>query len=134
MKIKIASGRWLIKIASVVLCCSLASCGGYQVGAFGIATTRDVAFPVEKGTRVRGESCVTLIFIFPSEKNPTVMEAIEDALKKGAGDLLGDAVIADETWGIPFVLEQHCIIATGTILKLQHPKPVEPSPPAQKAD
>jgi hypothetical protein len=121
MKIKIARGRRLIKIASIMVCCFLASCfGSYNYGVIGIATTRNIELSVEEGAPVRGEACRSRIFVFPSGY-PTIKEAIEDALKKGKGDLLRDAVIDYEAWGIPLVYERECWIAEGTILKLQQP-------------
>ena len=89
MKIKIARGRRLIEIASIMVCCCLTSCfGSYNYGVIGIATTRNIELSVEEGAPVRGEACRSRIFVFPTGY-PKIKEAIEDALKKGKGDLLG---------------------------------------------
>ena len=104
-----------------MVCCCLTSCfGSYNYGVIGIATTRNIELSVEEGAPVRGEACRSRIFVFPTGY-PKIKEAIEDALKKGKGDLLRDAVIDYEVWGIPLVYERECWIAEGTILKLRQP-------------
>src|SRR5256885_6951403 len=126
MKIKIARGSRPIKIASIAMCCLLASCfGSYNYGSIGaVATTRNVELSGEKGATVRGEACRSRIFVFPTGLI-TIRDAIEDALRKANGDLLRDAVIDWEDWGIPFVYQRECWIAEGTVLKRQQPKTVE---------
>jgi len=118
-----------------MMCCLLTSCfGSYNFGLIGVATTRNIELPGEKGAPVRGEACRSRIFMFPTGY-PTIRAAIEDALRKGNGDLLRDAVIDYESWGIPLVYERECWIAEGTIFKLQQPKTVGTSPTtAQRTD
>jgi hypothetical protein len=132
MKTKITRGRLPIRMASIMVCCLLASCfATSNYGTIGIATTRNIELPGEKGARVHGESCSSVIFVFPTDY-PTIGEAISDALMKGKGDLLRDAVIDYEVWGIPFLYLRECWIAEGTILKLQQPRTAAPSPPDPK--
>ena len=127
MKTMTARGRQLIKLASTMACCFLASCfGGYNYGLIGTATTRSIELPGEKGTRVRGEDCRSRIFVFPTGFI-NIRNAIDDALKKGGGDFLVDAVIDSEDRGIPLVYMRECWIAEGTIFKVR-PKTVGASP------
>jgi hypothetical protein len=136
MKTKIARSKRPIRIASVMMCCLLTSCfGSYNFrGSIGVATTRNIELSGEEGARVRGEACRHRIFIFPTGY-PTISEAIGNALRKGNGDFLRDAVIDYESWGIPLVYERECWIAEGTIFKLQQPKTVGASPTtAQRTD
>jgi hypothetical protein len=130
MKTKIARGRRPITIASAMMCCLLTSCfGSYNYGLIGVATTRNIELPGEKGAPVRGEACRSRIFVFPTGLiKITIRDAIKDALRKGNGDFLRDAVIYDESWGIPFVYERECWIVEGTIFKLRQPKTVGTSP------
>lgn len=112
----------MIKIAIIIACCFLTSCAGsYNFrGTIKIATTKNVDLPGETGAHVRGEACRSRIFVVPTGY-PTIEDALEDALEKGKGDLLRDAVIDLQEWGIPLVYEQECWIAEGTIFKVHQP-------------
>jgi len=56
----------------------------------------------EKVRRVKGEDKARIIVLFPTGQ-PSLEGAIDDALEKGGGDVLTDAVVHSYSWYIPYI-------------------------------
>lgn len=66
------------------------------------------------GKVVEGESS-RWIFLFIPFGSPTLEEAVDDALDKGAGDLITDAVVETSSWW--FLFGQAKLSVKGTVVK-----------------
>ncbi|MHC5066039.1 MAG: hypothetical protein ACYTG5_18920 [Planctomycetota bacterium] len=55
------------------------------------------------------------VFLFIPLGNPTLQEAVDDALDKGGGDLVTDAVVETGSWW--FLFGQQEITVRGTVVK-----------------
>ena len=98
-----------MRTALLIACVGLV-CGGCTVthGTFPCLTTRDVGSDIkvpDKSTlpTVEGKSSGFHILGFPIVV-PAIGEAVEDALKKGNGDLLVDAVVKSYSYDFSLVL------------------------------
>ncbi len=69
---------------------------------------------VEKA-RIKGEDCSHIILVFPTGV-PNLEEAIDDALTKGHGDAMVDAVIYHKGFYIPPFYGQNCYQVEGTVV------------------
>jgi hypothetical protein len=67
-----------------------------QTSEFDLSSTESVQ-------HVRGEEISHIIVFIPTIAQPTLEGAIDDALRKGGGDVMTDAVIHYYNWYIPFI-------------------------------
>ena len=89
-----------------------------RIGDMNIISTRNVNLDqidldeLPKKKRVEGKSS-KFIFIFIPFGMPKLEEAVDDALDKGDGDILLDAVIYDKSWW--FIFGQNTITIKGSV-------------------
>jgi len=83
-------------------------------------TIRLSEFELEKADRAKGVvgKDVTHIIIFiPTGSDPRFEEAMDDALEKGGGDVMTDAVVKSWGWYIPYVYGQFGWSVKGDVVK-----------------
>jgi len=71
---------------------------------------------IKQGERYSGEDCVYnagLPFLYVTFGWPSWKTAIDEALEKGKGDVMVDAVLTVKRWN--FIAGQDCLIVTGTV-------------------
>jgi hypothetical protein len=92
------------------------------VGLAGACTTRQGDFTVissklvrlsdfdlsgaERIKGVEGRDVAHIIVLFPTKANPSLEDALNDALEKGGGDVMTDATVHTWYWYIPYVYGQ----------------------------
>jgi hypothetical protein len=77
-------------------------------------------FELDKADRVKnvtGEEVQHIIVIIPTSGPPTVEGALDDALQKGSGDVMTDAVVKQWGWYIPYIYGQAGWSVTGDVVK-----------------
>ncbi|MDY0270035.1 hypothetical protein [Trichloromonas sp.] len=82
--------------------------------------TRLSEFEVDKANRVKnvtGKDVQHIIIFIPTGGPPTVEAAVDDALEKGDGDLMTDAVIHCWNWYIPYIYGQVGWSVKGDVVK-----------------
>jgi hypothetical protein len=89
-----------------------------RIGDMNIISTRSVKLDkidlddLPKKKRIEGESS-KFIFLFIPFGLPKLEEAVDDALDKGDGDILLDAVVYDKSWW--FLIGQNTITIKGSV-------------------
>ena len=76
----------------------------------------DLSQATQKG-RVTGEDKARIIVFFPTKANPSLEGAIDDALEKGGGDVLVDAVVHSYNWYIPYIYGESGWRVEGQVVK-----------------
>ena len=77
-------------------------------------------FELEKVNRVKGvvgKDTTHIIIFFPTGGPPTIDGAIDDALEKGGGDVMTDAVISFSSWYIPYIYGRSQWNVKGDVVK-----------------
>lgn len=77
-------------------------------------------FELDKADRVKGltgKDVNHIIFIFSTNPAPTLEAALDDALEKGGGDVLTDAVIKSWNWYVPLIYGQNGWSVKGDVVK-----------------
>lgn len=87
---------------------------------FTVISTKNVEIPGVRGEKVEGEDTKSIVIIIPTGQ-PSIKAAVDNALDKGHGDVLLDAVISMENWYIPYIYGQSSFIVEGTSLKTSPP-------------
>lgn len=87
---------------------------------FTVISTKNVEIPGVRGEKVTGEDMKSIIIAFPTGQ-PSIKAAVDDALDKGHGDVLLDAVISNRFWYIPYVFGRVGFVVEGTALKTYAP-------------
>ncbi len=82
---------------------------------FTVLSTKSVDIPGKRGPRVTGEDVDPIIIFIPAGQ-PNVKTAVDNALEKGNGDVLLDAVIYNKFWWIPYVYGEAGFVVEGTVL------------------
>ena len=91
--------------------------GDFSVVSNKLVRTAD--FELSKAERTKGivgEDIKHIYLFFPTGV-PTLEEAVDDALRKGNGDVVTDAVIKTWSWYIPLIYGQHGWSVTGDVVK-----------------
>jgi hypothetical protein len=78
------------------------------------------AFELDKADRVRGivgKDVSHIIIFIPTGGTPTLEGALDDALEKGGGDVMTDAVVKAWSWYIPYIYGQSGWSVKGDVVK-----------------
>jgi hypothetical protein len=76
---------------------------------------------VTRGIEVRRVS--HLIFWVPTKsQEPTVMDAVGEALSRGNGDLLVNASVRRVAWYVPFLYGEYGWVVRGDVVRLRYPR------------
>lgn len=76
-------------------------------------------FDLSKAKKVghaKGEDKARIIVLFPTGQ-PSLEDAIDDALEKGGGDVLTDAVVHSYSWYIPYIYGESGWRVEGDVVK-----------------
>jgi hypothetical protein len=60
----------------------------------------------ERVKNVEGRDVSHIIILFPTKANPSLEDALNDALEKGGGDVMTDATVHSWSWYIPYIYGQ----------------------------
>jgi hypothetical protein len=77
-------------------------------------------FELDKTNRtknVAGQQVQHIIIFIPTSGPPTLEGAIDDALEKGGGDVMTDAVVSSWGWYIPYIYGQFGWKVEGDVIK-----------------
>lgn len=77
-------------------------------------------FELDKADRMKGvvgEDTMHMVCIFPIGGPPTLEGAIDDALEKGGGDVMTDAIVKSWGWYIPYIYGQFGWSVKGDVVK-----------------
>jgi len=77
-------------------------------------------FEIDKADRAKnlvGKDVQHIIFLFPTGGPPTLEGALDEALEKGGGDIMTDAVVYSWSWYIPYVYGQTGWSVKGDVVK-----------------
>jgi len=77
-------------------------------------------FEIDKADRVKnvvGKDVQHIVIFFPIGGPPTLEGAIDNALEKGNGDLMTDAVVSSWGWYIPYIYGQGGWTVKGDVVK-----------------
>ena len=87
-----------------------------RLGDFTVLSTKNVDVSgVKQGDRYSGENCINTVLGIPlGEVNWKA--AMDQALEKGKGDVMIDAVVTSKFWSL-IVFGQTCVIMEGTVSK-----------------
>lgn len=117
--ILLTSSRTLI-LPTTVIAAMITICGcSTRLGDMSIISSRTVNLDnvnldsLPQTRNVEGEDR-RFIFLFIPFGSPQLENAIDDALEKGGGDLMMDAVISSEVWW--FLIGQSALIVKGTVV------------------
>ncbi len=101
---------------------SLSACtvrhGDFTVISNKLIRTAD--FELSKADRRRGivgQDKAHIIILIPTKAQVTLEGAIDDALRKGNGDVMTDAVVEFTSWYIPYIYGQTSWRVTGDVIK-----------------
>lgn len=101
---KTSTAALLLLVATVLPGCVI-NHGDYTVLSSRLVDTG--AFELSKADRVRnvvGQDYTHIIVFFPAGKlNPSIDEAVNDALTQANGDLMTDVTVTYFAWYIPFI-------------------------------
>ena len=87
-----------------------------RLGDFTVLSTKNVDVSgLKPGDRQTGEDCVNLLFSMIPMGEVNWKNAMDQALERGKGDVMVDAVLTVKAWAIPYILGQTCLEFTGTI-------------------
>lgn len=108
-----------------MLVCTVLAASGCVVrhGDFSVVSNKLVrtsGFELGKADRVRGiegKEITHIIIFFPTGGPPTLEGALDDALEKGGGDVMTDAVITSWSWYIPYLYGQMGWGVKGDVVK-----------------
>lgn len=103
-------------VALLIMASFVAGCISLRLTDYTILNNKNFTVPknVQLGERVRGEDCKVSFLFFVGI--PNLKEAIDEAIEKGRGDILIDAVIYEKTTNY-FLFIKHCYIVEGTVGK-----------------
>lgn len=112
---------YLLSAATLVLGFLLSGCtvrhGSFTVLSNKLVSTKD--FDLSTADRVKGvtgRDTAHMIILFPTN-GITLEDAVDDALRKGKGDLLTDAVVHSWSWYIPYIYGNMGWEVTGDVVK-----------------
>ena len=87
-----------------------------RLGDFTVLSTKNVDVSgLKPGDRQTGEDCVNLLFSMIPMGEVNWKNAMDQALERGKGDVMVDAVLTVKAWAIPYIFGQSCLEFTGTI-------------------
>lgn len=92
--------------------------GDFTVLSDKLVRTSD--FDLSKADRVKGvtgQDVAHIIIFIPTKAQVTLKDALDDALRKGNGDVMTDAVITFWSWYIPYIYGQTGWEVTGDVVK-----------------
>jgi hypothetical protein len=106
------------RLSAVALAALLCIGCTQRLGDFTLISTKnvdlsDASIDVKKGRRVTGEDCRFIALFIPLGE-PSIKEAVDDALEKGNGNLLVDQVTFVRSWYVPLIVGESCYVAEGT--------------------
>ena len=109
----ISAGRLMV---GLFMCAGLLVLDGcsLRLGDFTVLSTKNVDVSgVKQGDRYSGENCMNTVLFFPlGEIN--WKSAMDQALEKGKGDVMIDAVVTSKYWNA-LVYGQYCVVIEGTV-------------------
>jgi hypothetical protein len=114
-------GNPFLTLVLLFILLTLVACTGY-VANLSLVSTRNVdiettALDLRKGARVTGEDCgYALLGMIPLEV-PSLEDAVDDALKKGKGNIMVDAGTTASVFHA-ILFSQTCIKVAGTVLRI----------------
>jgi hypothetical protein len=76
---------------------------------------------VTRGIEVSRVSHV-ILWVPTSAQEPTVMEAVSEALSRGNGHLLVNASVRRVAWYIPFLYGEYGWVVRGDVVRLRYPR------------
>lgn len=103
---------------AAVLCAGMFMLTGCttRLGDFTVLSTKNVDVSgLKSGDRQTGEDCVNLLFGMIPMGEVNWKNAMDQALERGKGDVMVDAVLTVKAWVIPYIFGQRCLEFTGTI-------------------
>ena len=104
---------------TAVLCVALITMLGCttRLGDFTVLSTKNVDVSgVKHGDRFSGEDCVSvLLWPFIPLGDVNWKNAMDQAIDRGKGDMMVDAVMTAKSWAIPYIYGQNCIVIEGTV-------------------
>jgi hypothetical protein len=77
-------------------------------------------FELDKADRAKGvvgKEVQHIIILFPTSGPPTIEGAMDNALEKGGGDVMTDAVVKSWSWYIPYIYGQAGWSVKGDVVK-----------------
>ncbi len=95
-------------------------------GDFSVASNKLLRlseFELDKADRAKGvvgKDVQHIVIFFPIGGPPTLEGAMDDALEKGGGDVMTDAVIKSWGWYIPYIYGQGGWSIEGDVLKTRN--------------
>lgn len=105
-------------ILAAVLCAGMFMLTGCttRLGDFTVVSSKNVDVSgLKPGDRQTGEDCVNLLFGMIPIGEVDWKNAMDQALERGKGDVMVDAVLTAKAWVIPYIFGQTCMEITGTI-------------------
>ncbi len=111
---------------AVVTVVFLSSCsvrhGDFTVLSDKLVRTSDFDLSkADRKTNITGEDVAHIIILFPTGA-PTLKGAMDDAFRKGNGDVLTDAVVSTWFWYIPYIYGQAGWRVTGDVVNTRGEK------------
>jgi hypothetical protein len=108
-----------------ILIITFSICSGCVVrhGDFSVISNKLVRvsdFEIGKADRVKGvegKETQHIIIFFPTSGPPTLEGALDDALEKGGGDVMTDAVVSTYSFYIPYIYGQAAWVVKGDVVK-----------------
>jgi hypothetical protein len=82
-----------------------------------VNTTNFRVGQAERVKGVEGRDVSHIIIIIPTSSPPTLEGAVDDALEKGGGDVVTDAVVESWYWYIPYIYGQSGWSVKGDVVK-----------------
>lgn len=119
------SGSPRLLTGSLVLAAALLLLPGCVVrqGDFTVLSNKLVRFSdfelsrADRVKNVEGRDVAHIIILIPTKANPNLEDAIDDALDKGDGDIMTDAVVHSWSWYIPYIYGQTGWKVEGDVVK-----------------
>lgn len=98
----------LLPISAMVIAPLLSGCtihqGDFTVLSNKLVNTKEFdRSTAERVKGVTGTNEVQIIILFPTKGNVTLEETVDNALKKGNGNVMTDAVVRYWKWYIPYI-------------------------------
>lgn len=103
-------------VSGLILCASLLVLDGCsaRLGDFTVLSTKNVDVSgLKQGERITGEHCVNRVLGFPLGEI-SWKTAMDQALEKGKGNVMVDAVVTYKHWTV-ILFAEDCVLMEGTV-------------------
>ncbi len=109
--------RWGLICVSVAAACLLGSGCSYRLGDFTALSSKNVPIKYDASTKVEGESCKLVNFLFIPLGPPSLEDAVEDAIGTKGNALVNQVTYTSVYWVI--VGSYQCFRVKGDVVTLQ---------------